>query len=80
MTKAFLQVDTQPEVGEEGYDAGASILRQFFATHVRQFIGPTLAAKAKEIIECCLDDGTVDDYVRLLPGMDEMVEPTEATD
>ncbi len=80
MTKAFLQVDAQPEVGEEGYDAGAAILKQFFAKHVREFLSPTLKAKARQIVECCLDDGTVEDYVRLLPGMDEMVEPTDATE
>jgi hypothetical protein len=80
MAKAFLQVDTQPEVGEEGYDAGAAILRQFFATHVQQFLGPSLAPKARQIIECCLDDGSVEDYARLLPGMDEMVEPTDASE
>ncbi len=80
MTKAFLQVDTQPEVGEEGYDAGASILRQFFTTHVRQFLSPALAPKARQIIECCLDDGSVEDYTELLPGMDKMVEPTDVID
>jgi hypothetical protein len=80
MTKTFLQVDTQPEVGEEGYDAGAAILRNFFATHLQQFLGPSLAPKASRIIQCCLDDGSVEDYSSLLPGMDEMVEPTDAAE
>ncbi len=80
MTKAFLQVDTQPEVGEEGYDAGAAILRHFFSKHVTQFLGPALATKARQIIECCLDEGSVEDYARLLPGMDEMVEPTDVSE
>ncbi len=79
IAKAFLQVDTQPEVGEEGYDAGAAILRQFFVTHVRQFLNPSLTAKARQIIECCLDNGALDDYLALLPGMDRMVEPIDTT-
>lgn len=80
MTKAFLQVDTQPEVGEEGYDAGAAILRQFFTTHVKQFLSPTLAPRARQIIECCLDDGSLEQYIDLLPGMDKMVQPTDVGD
>jgi hypothetical protein len=67
-------------VGEEGYDAGAAILRHFFSTHVTEFLGPALATKARQIIECCLDDGSVEDYARLLPGMDEMVEPTDVSE
>ncbi len=80
IAKYFLQVNTQPEVGEEGYDAGACILRRFFTTHLQQFLTPSLSAKGRQIIECCLDNGSVQDYSKILPGMDEMVQPTDVSD
>jgi len=80
IAKYFLQVDTQAEVGEEGYDAGACILRRFFTTHLQQFLTPSLSPKARQIIECCLDNGSVQDYSQILPGMDEMVQPTDVSD
>ena len=64
----FLQVNTQPQVGEDGYDAGAEILRDFFHAQIKQFLSPDLATLGQRIIECCLDDGSVDDYRELLPG------------
>ena len=64
----FLEVDMQPEVGEEGYDKGAVILREFFREHVRTFLEPDLSPLGCRIIECCLDDGGVEDYGDLLPS------------
>ncbi|REJ96601.1 MAG: DUF4914 family protein [Planctomycetota bacterium] len=61
----FLQVDTQPEVGEEAYDRGAEILTDFFHQQIRQFLNEELDTKAQEIIRACLDGATVDDYDRL---------------
>lgn len=58
----FLQVETQPEVGEEGYDKGAEILRQFFHEQIKKFDGPDLDKKGKEIIHACLDGASVSDY------------------
>ncbi|MCL4216980.1 MAG: DUF4914 family protein [Candidatus Hydrogenedentes bacterium] len=63
----FLEVNTQQEVGEEGYDQGAEILRNFFAEHVSQFLEPDLTSRGRQIIECCLQNGSVDDYEQLLP-------------
>jgi hypothetical protein len=63
----LLQVDTQPEVGPEAYDAGAKILETFFHKQLRQFLEPDLSPLGREIIECCLAGGTVADYVKLLP-------------
>ena len=62
----FLEVNTQPEVGEEGYDQGATILRDFFNEHVKQFLESDLSSLGREIIECCLGNGSVEDYERLL--------------
>lgn len=61
----FLQVETQPEVGEEGYDKGAEILTQFFHDQIKQFLDDDLDPKAKEIIQACLDGATAADYERL---------------
>jgi hypothetical protein len=63
----FLQVDTQPEVGEEAYDRGAELLYNFFRRHLQDFLSPDLAPIGKEIIHCCLDRGTVKEYEALIP-------------
>ncbi len=62
----FLQTDKQPEVGEDGYDKGAEILRQFFVKELQKFRHPDLDPLGKDIINCCLDGGTVQDYESLL--------------
>lgn len=62
----FLEVNTQPEVGDETYDQGAAILRDFFHEHIRSFLGPDLSSLGREIIQCCLDNGSVEDYERFL--------------
>jgi hypothetical protein len=53
----MLQVELQREVQEEGYDAGAEILLEFFhrmlnRIHYEQFAGTD--DLGKKIIECCL--------------------------
>jgi hypothetical protein len=62
----FLEVQTQPEVGEEGYDAGAEMLTQFFRRELPKFMQDDLDPKGREIIQCCLDQGTLDDYTSLI--------------
>lgn len=64
----FLQVDTQPEVGEAAYDAGAEILYAFFRKQLAKFQTADLLPLARTIIECCLSNGTVDDYAKLIPS------------
>ncbi len=63
----LLQVELQREVGEKGYDAGAEILLEFFNRMLNQFKGPDLSDLGNQIIECCLDNGTVEDYEQLIP-------------
>ncbi len=63
----FLEVNTQPEVGNDGYDAGAAILRKFFHEQIRGFLENDLDPLGRQIIECCLEDGGVEDYLRLMP-------------
>jgi hypothetical protein len=64
----FLQVDTQPEVGVEGYDQGAALLYQFFRKCLADFQGPDLDPLGQRIIECCLDGGVLQDYEAMIPG------------
>ncbi len=61
----FLHVETQPEVGEEGYDAGALILTEFFHSQVRKFLDADLEPKGREIIEACLASANVQQYEEL---------------
>ncbi len=63
----FLQVNTQPEVGDEAYDQGAEILYNFFERCLDDFLKPDLTPLGRQIIECCLDRGSVEDYETLIP-------------
>lgn len=65
--KAFLQPEMQSEIGKEGYDAGAKILVDFFKQEVSKFNTPELHPLGKQIIECCLNDATLDKYLELIP-------------
>ena len=62
----FLEVNEQPEVGNEGYDKGAAILKEFFHKQLQQFMEDDLRPLGRQVIECCLDGGTVTDYETLL--------------
>jgi len=64
----FLQVNTQPEVGDDAYDAGAEILYVFFHKELSQYRTPDLDPLGRKIIDCCLSRGTAADYEQLLPG------------
>ncbi len=62
----FLRVEKQPEVGEDGYDAGAEILTRFFHEQVQKYRSPDLYPLGQRIIECCMANGTVEDYAALI--------------
>jgi hypothetical protein len=62
----FFEVDKQPEVGPDAYDAGAAILRDFFHRELSVFLEDDLLPTGRKIIECCLSDGSVSDYQDLL--------------
>ncbi|MDZ4799716.1 MAG: DUF4914 family protein [Bryobacteraceae bacterium] len=64
----FLEVNTQPEVGDEAYDNGAEILKQFFGQQLTKFLEPDLLPLGRQIIDCCLSGGSVRDYAALLPA------------
>lgn len=63
----FLRPEQQSQVGLEAYDAGATILTDFFKSELAQFLTDDLDPLGRQIIEVCLRDGTIDDYVALTP-------------
>ncbi|MBN2485884.1 MAG: DUF4914 family protein [Bacteroidales bacterium] len=63
----FLKVYNQIEVGTEGYDAGAKILYDFFRVELKKYITPELSQAGHRIIEACLDNASVDDYLSIVP-------------
>jgi hypothetical protein len=71
----LLEVQNQADVGLEGYDRGAEILYGFFRSELPKFLEEDLDPEAARIIECCLDGGTLDDYVALAPRVPVSKEP-----
>jgi hypothetical protein len=65
--RSFLRPETQKEVGEDGYDAGAKILTDFFRKELMQFNTEDLHPLGKQIIECFMANGNVEDYMNLIP-------------
>ncbi|MGB9597969.1 MAG: DUF4914 family protein, partial [Candidatus Poribacteria bacterium] len=63
----FFNVATQPEVGLNTYNKGAKILRDFFRKQLKKFYKKSLDPLGRQIIECCLSNGTIDDYANLIP-------------
>ena len=63
----FLQVHKQIEVGNDGYDAGAAMLFDFFRTELEKYQTNDLSPTGKRIIDVCLSGGTVDDYLSIIP-------------
>lgn len=63
----ILQPELQSQVGIEAYDAGAEILTSFFKAELSKFLTDDLDPLGRQIIETCLADGTIEDYVALTP-------------
>ncbi len=65
--KAFLRPEKQSEIGTEGYDKGAEILKDFFKKEVSKFNTPDLDPLGRKIIELFLKDSSVAEYSELIP-------------
>ncbi|MGW8315961.1 MAG: DUF4914 family protein [Bacteroidales bacterium] len=63
----FLKVYNQPEVGFEGYDAGAEQLKKFFKEELQKYLVPDLLLTGRKIIDACLSDATTEEYNDLVP-------------
>ncbi|NCC63873.1 MAG: DUF4914 family protein, partial [Spirochaetia bacterium] len=65
--KDLLEVNRQVEVGNDGYDAGSKILSDFFKKELEKFLTPDLDPLGERIIQTCLHDGTLQEYLDLIP-------------
>ncbi|MCG8569030.1 MAG: DUF4914 family protein [Spirochaetes bacterium] len=63
----LLEANLQSEVTDEGYDQGAEILYNFFCREVKQFLNKDLDPRGKKIIETCLNKGSLQDYLKIIP-------------
>jgi hypothetical protein len=70
VSRWFLQVNTQPEIGNGGYDEGARILYDFFREQLSLFLERDLDPLGRQIIDCCMDNGSVRDYAGLIAHAD----------
>lgn len=66
LRKAFLQPETQPEIGLDAYDKGARILTNFFKKEVQKFDTPLLDPLGREIIQLFLKDASLEEYSALI--------------
>ena len=65
----LLQVNTQPEVGDDAYKKGAAILQDFFNEQLSKFRKESdLMPLGQQIIDCCLGKGSIAEYEKLLPA------------
>lgn len=65
--RAFLRPETQSEVGEDGYDAGAEILTDFFRRELVKYGTAELDPLGRRIIQAFMDGAKVQDYMGLIP-------------
>jgi hypothetical protein len=74
LDEPFFAVDKQPEVGEVAYDAGATLLRDFFRKELRPYLAPDLDPLGRTIIERTLNGATLADFCTLIPGSPVVVD------
>ena len=67
MRQTFLRPELQSKVGIEGFDACAKILTDFFKEELQQYLTDELSPLGREIIELCLNDAPLDEYIKLTP-------------
>jgi len=65
--KAFLRPETQAEVGLDGYDEGAKQLVDFAKRELEKFDVPELDPLGRKIIESCMNDALLDEYLDIIP-------------
>ncbi len=66
IARRMFETQYQSEMGEEGYDAGAKILTDFFKREIKEYLTDELNPLGRKIIETCLNDGTIEDYEKLI--------------
>jgi hypothetical protein len=63
----FLRPELQVRLGEDGYDKCAKILTDFFKKELQQFLVPDLDPLGRQIIELCMNDAPLEEYLKLTP-------------
>ncbi len=63
----FLRPEMMSRVGEDGYDECAKILTDFFKEELKEFLVPELDPLGRQIIELCLNDAPLEEYLKLTP-------------
>ena len=65
--RTFLRPELQSKLGFEGYDAGVKILTGFIKEQVKEFMTDDLDPIARQIIELCLNDAPLEEYLKITP-------------
>ena len=63
----MLRVNHQLSIGDEAYDQGAEILKDFFKRELSKFDTPELDPLGKEIIDAYMRDASVEEFAALIP-------------
>lgn len=63
----LLRPELQFNLGIEGYDECAKILTDFFKEELKQFLVPALDPLGRKIIELCMNDAPLAEYLKLTP-------------
>jgi hypothetical protein len=67
--RSLLRTEYQEEIGEAGYDAGAKQLTDFFKKELEVYRNdPDLAPIGKKIIDTFFANGSVSDYLAIIPS------------
>lgn len=61
---AYLHPYMQPELGTEGYDTGAKMLRDFFLRELQLYLCDDLDKTGREIIGLCMSSAPLEEYLR----------------
>jgi hypothetical protein len=62
----MFHVNLQRELHDEIYDTGAAQLQDFAVSELQQYLVDDLEPQGREIIECLVDGGSVEDFDRLM--------------
>lgn len=65
--QTFLRPELQSKLGFEGYDAGSKILTNFFKEQLEQYLTDELDPMGRQIIELCLADAPLEEYLDITP-------------
>jgi hypothetical protein len=64
--REFVEVNLQPEVGNEAYQKGSDILNDFFEKELKQYLVDELDPLGRKIIECFMNKGDITEYEEIM--------------